>query len=76
MKAQESKSWFTALACGIALAALTSTGCQVHVAGQTLPSAYYLSDDVQYFAPGSEFKLSREAAAMKAYQADQAAIGP
>jgi hypothetical protein len=38
-----------------------------------LPSPYYLKDDVQYFAPGSEFKLSREAAAMKAYQADQAA---
>ncbi len=25
------------------------TGCQVHIAGQTLPSPYYLEDDVQYF---------------------------
>lgn len=73
MKAHRSKSWFKALTCGVALAALSSTGCQVHVGGQTLPSPYYLKDDVQYFAPGSEFKLSREAAAMKAYQADQAA---
>ena len=42
------------------------TGCQVEVAGQTLPSPYYLTDDVQYYAPApSEFKLSREAAAMQ-----------
>lgn len=40
-------------------------GCQVEMAGQTLPSPYYLSDDVQYYAPGSEFKLAREAAAMQ-----------
>ncbi|MFO0789726.1 MAG: hypothetical protein U0805_09720 [Pirellulales bacterium] len=39
------------------------TGCQVEVAGQTLPSPWYLTDDVQYYPPGSEFKLAREAAA-------------
>lgn len=43
-----------------------AVGCQVDVGGQTLPSPYYLTDDVQYFAPGPEFKLSREAAALKA----------
>jgi hypothetical protein len=42
-----------------------TTGCQVEMAGQTLPSPYYLSDDVQYYAPGPEFKLAREAAAMQ-----------
>lgn len=41
------------------------TGCQVDIGGQTLPSAYYIYDDVQYFPPGPEFKLAREAAAMK-----------
>ncbi len=41
------------------------TGCQVEVAGQTLPSPWYLTDDVQYYAPGPEFKLAREAAAMQ-----------
>ena len=41
------------------------TGCQAEYAGQTLPSPYYLTDDVQYYAPGSEFKLAHEAAAMK-----------
>ena len=48
------------------------TGCQVDVGGQTLPSPYYMTDDVQYFPPGSEFPLSKEAAAQKAYSADQA----
>ena len=31
------------------LAGLSLTGCQVDVGGQTLPSAYYLQDDIQYF---------------------------
>ena len=42
------------------------TGCQIDVGGQTLPSPYYLQDDVQYFPPGAQFPLSREAAAQKA----------
>lgn len=54
---------------GLALATLAS-GCQVNAGGQTLPSPWYYTDDVQYFAPGPEFKLTREAAAMKAYKAD------
>ena len=39
------------------------------------PSPWYIYDgaDIQYFAPGPEFKLSRESAALKAYQADLAA---
>jgi len=48
------------------LVVVAASGCQVSVGGQTLPSPYYLSDDVQYFAPGPEFRLAREAAAMKA----------
>ncbi len=59
--------WRALLLCIGALFALSVAGCQVDVGGQTLPSPYYLSDDVQYFPPGPEFKLSREAAAMKAY---------
>ena len=53
-------------------AGLGLTGCQVETGGQTLPSPYYMHDDVQYFPPGPEFQLSREAAAMKAYNQDQA----
>lgn len=54
------------LLCCLAAAATTLTGCQVDVGGQTLPSAYYLQDDIQYFPAGPEFKLSKEAAALKA----------
>ena len=64
--------WLTTTLCGLGLAvvSIASTGCQITEAGQTLPSGYYMSDDIQYFPPGPEFKLSREAAAMKAYKAD------
>jgi hypothetical protein len=47
------------------LVALGSMGCQVDIAGQTHPSAYYMYDDVQYFPEGPEMKLAREAAALK-----------
>lgn len=60
----------TTLTClGLAMA-LASTGCQGVYNGQLLPSPWYVSDDIQYFAAGPEFKLSREAAAMQAYKAD------
>ena len=39
--------------------------------GQTLPSATYLEDDVQYFPAGPEFKLPREAAALRAARAEE-----
>src|SRR6188472_3193168 len=64
-KPKHATAWKITLAC-IWPAALLLTGCQVEMAGQTLPSPYYLTDDVQYYAPApSEFKLSREAAAQK-----------
>jgi hypothetical protein len=58
---------------GLAMAA--GGGCQVDVGGQTLPSAYYLQDDIQYFPSGPEFKLSKEAAALKAYSDEVHAEG-
>lgn len=50
---------------------VSATGCQVSLNGQTLPSPYYLQDDVQYFPSGPEFKLPREAAALRAAQAEE-----
>ncbi|MEN0109927.1 MAG: hypothetical protein AAF805_04315 [Planctomycetota bacterium] len=54
---------------GVAACLLTAcsalTGCQIDVAGQSLPSPYYLTDDVQVYAAGPEFKLANEAAALK-----------
>ena len=61
----------TAIRAGLLLLAaggVSLTGCQVDVGGQTLPSPYYLEDDIQYFPAGPEFKLSKEAAALKAYK--------
>ena len=58
-------------AVALAVASLTSTGCQIDVSGQTLPSPYYLSDDVQFYAPGPEFKLANEAAALAEQNAAQ-----
>jgi len=55
---------------------LLGTGCQVDVGGQTLPSPYYMKDDVQYFAPGPEFKLAREAAALQQAKAQQMQQAP
>lgn len=63
-----SNAWLRNTLCASALVlALSSTGCQGVYNGQLLPSPNYIADDIQYFAPGPEFKLSREAAAMKAY---------
>lgn len=37
---------------------------------QTLPSPYLGVQDIEYFPPGPDFKLQREAAAMKAHKSD------
>ena len=58
----------------VALLALVATGCQVNVGGQTLPSGYYLTDDIQYYPPGTEFPLENEAAAMKAAKQNAAEL--
>ncbi len=54
----------------LALAAMTFSGCQSQYAGQVLPSPWYLEQDVQYFPPGPEFKLSKTAAAIEANRAE------
>jgi hypothetical protein len=60
------KKWLQHIAFGwMVLCGLVSTGCQIETAGMTLPSPYYLRDDVQYFAPGPDFKLANEAAALQ-----------
>ena len=66
------QSWRRALYSVGLCASLGLTGCQVDVGGQTLPSPYYQLDDIQYFPPGPEFKLSREAAAQKAFEETKA----
>lgn len=60
------------LALGLVLSIGGLTGCQVDVGGQLLPSPYYITDDVQYYPPGPEFKLSGEAAAMQQHAQEEA----
>jgi hypothetical protein len=61
------RSWQNILGTGLlGFAACAAAGCQIDVAGQTLPSPYYIYDDVQYFPAGPEFQLEREAAEMRA----------
>lgn len=72
MKATTPRRYLHGLLCAAALlSAPLLSGCQVSIAGQTLPSAYYLSDDTQYFPKGAEFKLYREAAALREAQTAQ-----
>lgn len=59
---------------GCSLFALTTTGCQTNIGGQTLPSAYYLTDDVQYFPMGPEDKLFNERRALAEYKLEQQSI--
>jgi hypothetical protein len=61
---------------GCAAVCSSSVGCQTTIGGQTLPSAYYLRDDLQYFPPGPEFKLTREVQALEEYKLRQQGIGP
>ncbi len=68
MRASGSRWWV-----GLCLAAsLSSVGClQTNVGGQTLPSAYYLDDDVQYFPTGPETKLSNQIRALERYKVER-----
>ena len=59
---------------GCAFVAMAATGCQTTVGGQTLPSAYYLKDDVQYFPAGPEFLLSKQVQALEKYKVEQQAL--
>jgi hypothetical protein len=50
---------------------VSSVGCQANIGGQTLPSAYYLRDDVQYFPAGPQDKVFNERRALEEYNAGQ-----
>lgn len=74
IKTKRSKAWKYAFLGLISAGGLApSVGCQVSVAGQTLPSPYYLMDDVQYFPAGPENKLANETTATKKARAEAAA---
>ena len=49
-------------------------GCQTQMGGQTLPSAYFLRDDVQFFPAGPEKQLPRTRQALDEYRASGEAL--
>ncbi len=63
-----------ALVLGCLLASATVSGCQTTIGGQTLPSATYLRDDVQFFPAGPENKLYNTERAIQQYKAAQAGL--
>lgn len=66
------RSCLTILSCG--LLSIVLTGCQTNIGGQTLPSAWFLRDDIQYFPAGDEFLLPNQKEAIMKYKAEQEAI--
>ncbi|MFM7835599.1 MAG: hypothetical protein ACKPJD_27705, partial [Planctomycetaceae bacterium] len=46
------------------------TGCQTTIGGQTLPSPDYLTDDVQFYPAGPEFRLTNQVEASRKQAAD------
>ncbi len=73
MSAKRNQKWWQTMTLvgGALVISGASTGCQVAVNGQTLPSPYYLEDDVQYFPGAGDFKLPREEAALRAARAEE-----
>ncbi len=60
------------IAClGCALMTCTFVGCQTSVGGQTLPSAYYLRDDMQYYPHGPEEQLPNQRYALEQYNLER-----
>ncbi len=52
------------------------TGCQTTIGGQTLPSPDYLSDDVQFYPAGPEFRLTNQVEASRKQAADSQSLQP
>jgi hypothetical protein len=77
MTAKPNLNWvrMLTLVAGTVMVTAASTGCQVSVNGQTLPSGYYLEDDVQYFPGKGDFKLAEEAAKLREERAEEKRLG-
>jgi hypothetical protein len=59
---------FVILGLGLLLGGVAA--CRSVTRATTLPDPFEIRDDVQYFPAGTEFKFSREAAAMQAANAE------
>ena len=75
MKRNLIKHWLPAVLAACTMMGSMSGCIQSTVGGQTLPSGYYLRDDVQYFPAGPEFKLTNQVRALEEYRNQQAGLG-
>ncbi len=72
MNGMQSTGWRMSVALMVLSASASMSGCfQTTVGGQTLPSAYYLEDDVQYFPAGPETRLYNQIQAMERYNLER-----
>ena len=71
MKLTFHQTWTKGILLFGGLLCLSFTGCQTNIAGQTLPSAYFLRDDVQFYPAGPETKLINQIQALEEYKIQQ-----
>ncbi|QDT26570.1 hypothetical protein Pan153_08000 [Gimesia panareensis] len=71
MVIRQLKNWSTVGVLGLALMGLANSGCQTSMGGQTLPSAYYLDDDVQFFPAGPEEQLYNQREVLEQYKLER-----
>ena len=71
MKLTFHKKWTKGILLLGGLLCISLTGCQTNIAGQTLPSAYFLRDDVQFYPAGPETKLINQIQALEEYKIQQ-----
>jgi hypothetical protein len=71
MKLKFLKTWTKGTLLLGGLLCIPLTGCQTNIAGQTLPSAYFLRDDVQFYPAGPETKLINQIQALEEYKIQQ-----
>lgn len=74
MKRLSARVWPSLAMALCGFAAIASTGCQSTVGGQTMPSAYFLTDDVQFFPAGPEGQLTNQIQKLDEYKLEQEAI--
>lgn len=71
MVIRQLKNWSSVGVLGLALIGLANSGCQTSMGGQTLPSAYYLDDDVQFFPAGPEEQLYNQREVLEEYKMER-----
>ena len=71
MNASQLQNWSFAALLSFGLLASCLTGCQTNIGGQTLPSAYFLKDDVQYYPAGPEDRLANQRRVLEEYKQRQ-----